>query len=140
MFLICSIYRRPSNLDKTYLDGLNEALTHIADTSPSAHVWVAGDFNLPDINWEDSSTVSSTQLTTISEQLIEISDDHSLTQIVNKPTQSTPDTENILDLFFSNYPDMIQRHDVIPGLSDHDIPFLDVSTKISLNKKKPRCV
>jgi len=101
---------------------------------------VDGDFNLPDINWNNSSAASSTQNSNISNQLIEISQDHGLTQIVNKPTRSTPETENILDLFFSNQPDMINRHDVIPGLSDHDIPLLDISTRISLNKKKPRRV
>ena len=47
---ICALYRPPSNSDTAYLDGLNEALTHIAETSPSAHIWVAGDFNLPNIS------------------------------------------------------------------------------------------
>ena len=28
----------------------------------------------------------------------------------------------------------------MPGLSDHDIPLLDISTKISINKKAPRKV
>ena len=66
--------------------------------------------------------------------------DHSLTQIIDKPTRTTETTQNILDLFFTNYPDMVNRHDVIPGLSDHDIPLLDISTKISINKKAPRKV
>ena len=33
---------------------------------------------------------------------------------------------------------MVNRCEVIPGLSDHDIPFLDISTKIVFNKKAQR--
>ena len=33
-----------------------------------------------------------------------------------------------------------RRHDMVPGLSDHDIPFLDISIKITNNKKSPRHV
>ena len=63
-----------------------------------------------------------------------------LDHLISPQAKGLEDTKNILDLFFSNYPDMINRHDVIPGLSDHEIPFLDVSTKISLSKKKSRRV
>ena len=35
---------------------------------------------------------------------------------------------------------MVNRCDVIPGISDHDIPLLDVSTRIVLNKTAPRQV
>ena len=121
-----------------YLDSLNEALSHIAETSPSAKVWIGGDFNLADIDWEDSSAASCDQNSKISNQLLDIMHDHSLTQIIDKPTRTTETTQNILDLFFTNCPDMVNRHDVIPGLSDHDIPLLDISTRITLNKKAPR--
>ena len=137
---ICSLYWPPNALDTEYLDSLNEALSHIAETAPSAHIWIGEDFNLADINWEDTSSTSCTQYSKISNQLLDIMNDHSLTQIIDKPTRTTETTQNIFDLFFTNYPDMVNRHDVIPGLSDHDIPLLDTSTKISINKKAPRKV
>ena len=103
-------------------------------------MWVAGDFNLPDIEWDSSSTVLTSQQSNISNKLLDIVHDHCLTQIVNKPTRITQNTANILDLFLTNHPDMINRYDVVPGLSDHDIPLLDISTKIINNKKTPRRV
>ena len=33
---------------------------------------------------------------------------------------------------------MVNRCETIPGISDHDIPFLDVSSRVILNKKAPR--
>ena len=86
----------------------------------------------------NSAVDPGTHVAKISDQLIEISQDYGLIQIVDEPTRTTQQTENILDLFFTNHPDMVNRHSVIPGLSDHDIPIRDISTRIILNKKKPR--
>ena len=95
-------------------------------------------FNLPNISWMNSAADPGTHDAKISDQLIEITQDHGLIQIVDEPTRTTQQTESILDLFFTNHHDMVNRHSVIPGLSDHDIPILDISTRIILNKKKPR--
>ena len=35
---------------------------------------------------------------------------------------------------------MINRWKVVPGISDHDIPLLDISSRVIINKKKPRKV
>ena len=104
------------------------------------HVWVAGDLNLPDINWDSSSATSDGQYSKISSQFLHIAHDHSLTQVVDEPTWTTEPTANILDLFRTNHPDMNNKHAVISGLSDHDIPFLDISTRIVPNKKSQRRV
>ena len=42
---------------------------------------------------------------------------------------------NILDLFFTNRPQLINRLTVIPGISDHDAIFID--TNICAPRKKP---
>ena len=40
----------------------------------------------------------------------------------------THNTAYILHLFLTNHPDMINKHVVIPGLSDYDISPLDIKT------------
>ena len=52
--IICSVYRAP-NRDITYQEKLCTCLRSISEANPSAHIWVAGDFNLPDINWNCDS-------------------------------------------------------------------------------------
>jgi hypothetical protein len=115
-----------------YNHDLNNAIAH---TTPNSQVWVSGDFNLGEINWSTYSTTSTNQQ---ANQLIDIADDHGLTQIVEKPTRITETSSNILDLFFTNSPGLVNRYEIIPGISDHDIPLLDISTRIVLNKTKPR--
>ena len=59
-----------------------------------------------------------------------------------EPTRTDiPNSSNILDLFFTNMPDLVNKQRIIPGISDHDIPILDIDTHVILNKKKaPRKV
>ena len=60
-------------------------------------------------------------------QFLEILADHGLTQITDKPTTE----ENVLDLIAVNNPTLVNRLEVIPGISDHDAVFseLDISPK-----------
>ena len=76
---------------------------------------------------------SNTQL---ADTLIEVTNDRSLTQIVDIPTRK----ENILDLFFTSNPSLINRMVTAPPLiqtADHDIVFIDVNTRASIPKQTP---
>ena len=49
--------------------------------------------------------------------------------------------KNILDLFFTNNSTLIEKSNVIPGISDHDgIPVIVMNTRAKVNKSKPRKV
>ena len=133
---ICSFYRPPDNVDLDYMNALKDIIAQI-DTTVN-NVWIAGDFNLGDIDWQSYSVKSSSQHTSICEQLIDMANDHGLSQMVDTPTRTTSTASNILDIFLTNSPSMVNRCEVIPGISDHDIPLLDVSTRVILNKKNPR--
>ena len=98
-------------------------------------ICVLGD--LGDIDWQSSSIKPCCQHAPICEQLIEMANDHGLSQIVDKPTRTTSTTSNILDIFLTNCPDMVNRCEIIPGISNHDIPLLDISTRIILNSRSP---
>ena len=135
---ICSFYRPPNNSDQNYFDALKDIVTQI-DTSAN-YVWIVGDFNLGDINWQTSSLKPNSQHTGMREQLIDMVNDHGLTKMVDKPTRTTSTMSNTLDIFLTNTPDMVNRCEIIPGISDHDIPLLDVSSQVVLNKKSPHKV
>ncbi|XP_078597679.1 uncharacterized protein LOC144873858 [Branchiostoma floridae x Branchiostoma japonicum] len=50
--------------------------------------------------------------------------DNGFEQLVNQPTREC----NTLDLFLTNCPDLIPRVEIIPGLSDHNIPYCEINT------------
>ena len=82
----------------------------------------AGDFNLPGINWETKSMKKGAQHVGIHTRFMESIDDLGLTQIVNTPTRGT----NTLDLVLTNYPSSVNRVEVKPGLSDHELVFVEL--------------
>ena len=51
---IGSFYRPPDKNNPEYLQQLHSLLNRIP-TDKGAHLWLGGDFNLPNINWEDES-------------------------------------------------------------------------------------
>ena len=69
-----------------------------------------------------------------SDRLLEIIDDHDLSQHVKEPTRRDRNTQNILDLILSNNSNIIENVSVVPGISDHDIVLFTVN--ISCRRKK----
>ncbi len=63
-----------------------------------------------------------------------------MSQMVGHATRTTENSSSILDIFLTNCPGLVNHCEVIPGISDHDIPYLDISTRIILNKKTPRII
>ena len=99
------------------------------------HIWLAGDFNLPDIDWDLLNTKPGGVAPGLSKQLIGITNDFGLEQVVREPTR----INNILDLFFTSNPTLVERSYVVPGISDHDgIPIVIISCKPRIIKQIPR--
>jgi len=61
--------------------------------------------------------------------LIDVVQDHGLTQVINKPTHLA----NILDLFLTNSPAQIQDVAIILGLSDHEAVIIRATVPSSYN-------
>ena len=97
--------------------------------------WIGGDFNLPDIDWANMTKTSANTKPAQSEQLISWANDHLLTQVVTCTTRKN----NILDLFFTNTPSLVNRSACIPplGAADHDIVFIDINTRAAIPKRTP---
>ena len=91
---------------------------------------------MPHMGWIDTKTLPSNSNHSLSTILIDTINDHTLSQIVDHPTRK----ENLLDLFFTSNPSLINRVITVPPLTpdaDHDIVFIDVNTRATVPKKKP---
>ncbi len=151
-------FYRPPNSNVEYLQSLDESLSRI---DPSKNIWLAGDFNLPDIDWTaqaptDNPThvrdaiLPQTDRRSLHENFLDIINTHSLAQTVLEPTRTqvsvarnNPNirhgvTSNILDLFLTNNSSLITRTRVVPGLSDHEMVLIDANMKPTTQKQQPR--
>jgi hypothetical protein len=133
--IIGSVYRPPNSTIEYMTDLCNE-LTNIKTKHKNAVIWIMGDFNLPDINW-NSYTIDKHQYTKeINELFITTIQNLSWEQVIKKPTRN----QNILDLFLTNRPGLVIDYEIIPGLSDHDIVKINNRMKTLICKKPKRTI
>ena len=88
---------------------------------------IGGDFNLPDINWEEQTIINRQYPIKTNQTFLEIVADNGLEQIVDFPTRK----DNTLDLMLLSHPAYKLRCKPLPsiGNSDHDIVLLDIACK-----------
>lgn len=116
--LIVGAFYRPPNAD-------DSVITHLQDTLARYHannnkIILAGDFNMPDINWNAMSCSSGSLCSRL---LFDICLACNLTQVVTEPTRVTDSSSNVLDLVFVSEPLSRQVYDVkvCDGISDHKL-------------------
>ena len=131
-------FYRPDVSDTTSLSRLSDSLSRI----PKSHCLVlGGDFNLPGFRWFDfgPQLKSSVSNPGEHERLVELMFDHGITQHIHDVTRVDPfhGTENTLDLLFSNRPGSVISARVVPGISDHDVPLIEMDLKPIRVTKKP---
>ena len=136
---IGSFYRAPDKTKPDYLEHLQSKLARIP-TDKGAHLWIGGDFNLPDINWDDESVLPYATCSSVSKQLLHLAKDAYLDQMVTQPTRITETTANTLDLFFTSNATLINKVETIPGISDHEAVFIESSLRPMKVKVSPRKV
>ncbi|CAG2254954.1 unnamed protein product [Mytilus edulis] len=93
-----------------------------------------GDFNLPGWDWKAKCLKDNTQHVGIHQRFGDILDDNGLLQIVEEPTRQA----NTLDLLITNHPNSFTRVEILPGVSDHDIVFAEISVIPSRKKQAAR--
>lgn len=131
---IAAYYRPPSN-DSISLDQLEASISRVANTG--SHILLAGDFNLPHINWDTHEVLQGASCPRLQRKLITILEDSDLHQVNTHPTRNG----NILDLLITNTPGLVNRIDVMPGLGDHEAVFgeIDISPpKVAQTRPKVR--
>lgn len=109
-------YYRPHEHDEKSCAELERSLSLINDHH---HLRLGGDFNFPGWDWANH-TVMQCNYPALHHRFGDILDDKGLVQLVDRPTR----LENTLDLAISNNPNSIENISVIPGVSDHDCPFI----------------
>lgn len=121
VYLIGTVYRPPSTSPK-FLDDLNCFLN--SHVNENTRLIMAGDFNLPHINWENLSTgqveVNSTN------KLMQIMFSHNLNQIVKEFTRVTAKSQSVLDLIFISGGVADYTVSIDEGLSDHKMVCLNI--------------
>ena len=134
--LLIAAYYRPSEHDQVSTQELKNSLSCV-DPSKQ-HVWVLGDFNYPKLDWEENQPIIKQNCPNQEAYLdfVSIIDDSCLTQMVSEPTRES----NILDLFLTNSPTLVDSVSVVPGIADHLAVIGVVRLRPTIQKVKPRTV
>ena len=67
----------------------------MVDRYPTSPVWIAGDLNLPNINWDTNHINNFTYPSSLCDNIIDFVEEYGFTQTVNSATKGN----NILDVF-----------------------------------------
>lgn len=122
LFTIGAVYRPPDS-PISYLESIYDYIS--ANVTDRQKTIIAGDFNLPGINWDrcEAGLVENKSC----ELLLDIAFNYDLKQVVNEPTGITESTRSLLDLVFvsSQLPNC--EIDASEGLSDHKLVLLSIS-------------
>ena len=128
-----SVYRTPSQSTKDQMDEITQFLDGL-DTNDV--LWIGGDFNLPDIDWNHERVIGRQYPASMNNTFIEKMRDLGLSQVVHTATRNN----NTLDLFLTNRPNLITKCETTPGLSDHDIVIVDSNLKANKISQSPYVV
>ena len=93
--IMCAFYRTPSRQLEN-VTNLCDFFRSIVDHYTDSPIWIAGDLNLANINWDTSYISSSVYLSNLCDTVIDFIEEYSFTQTVDFATKGN----NILDIFF----------------------------------------
>ena len=125
---------KPPNSKKEEFQELRNSFQGLPPQADQKTVILAGDFSVLEINWISHSIMPQVKQPTLHQDLLDITNDHGLTQMQTEPTRG----KNTLDLFFTNNPSLVKNIQPIPGIGDHDMVLIDSHIKPHINKSKPR--
>ncbi|XP_052788794.1 uncharacterized protein LOC128223557 [Mya arenaria] len=134
---IGAFYKPPSTSDPEYLECLANTLSRIPS---NAHLWLGGDFNLADINWKHECPTAYVSNAKQCQQLIDITKDAYLEQVVDSPTRITAYSSNILDLFFTNNKSLINKCEILPVIKGDKLKKPWIDKNIRPKHRKLKCL
>jgi len=121
------------------IDELEKSLSVIHQktrNNPNYAIFLGGDFNMGDIDWEHETVIADSREKLGSEKLIQSLGDYHLSQVQREPTRE----HRILDLLCTNKPPMVKSTYVILGLSDRAAVVADCDVKPMYHKQKQRFI
>ena len=129
-FIVNSMYRPPNSTVELF--SAYEKLIEKLD-SENKEIILIGDFNC------DWTGVKSGTMKPQTNKLHEITEAFQFEQMIDKPTRITDHSETIIDLVFTNKPELVTNFGVIHiGISDHSLIFLQ--RKISVPRCEPKLI
>ena len=128
-------YRRVED-DLESLREFQDSVSRVREHSDN--VWVLGDFNLPMLSWPESSPEMKPDCShkQVYDFFLSTIADYNFTQVVTEPARG----DNILDLFLTTNPALINKVNCSPGLGDHDVVSAEALLRPALHKQRPRGV
>ena len=123
---LVAYYRPPNRTDDQYLQDTSNEFQRLKHKSGRGILMIAGDFNLPDINWQTLSIKSHHYSEKVNKTFLDIIANNDLEQQVDFPTRKD---HNTLDLVLTTHPSFKVRCKPLPsiGNSDHDIVLYDTA-------------
>ena len=115
--IFASCYRPPKNTNNELLF---EEIKRLASMYRKNPMWIGGDLNLPDKDWEVKSINNYQYPKQLNERFVDLTDSCSMEQVVNFPTRK----KNTLDLLITNRPSLISKCISEPGFGDHGSAIL----------------
>lgn len=113
-------YRPPDN-NPDFAQDLNDILNQLTTKYSTAHILLFGDFNFPDIDWNDANQLITGHSRT--KEFINVCLNFNLTQLITEPTRISGETSNILDLILTTKPDSLSYITLLPEISDHKVIY-----------------
>ena len=133
--IVLTVYR-PSNRDEVYMQILCKLIEDLYIKYKEAIFWITGDFNLPNIDWDLLSVTDNAYPLNICNLLIDAINLGGFSQLVDTPTRGN----NILDLFATNRPSLVNKVKVSPGISDHEVICVESVLTATVAETIPRKV
>ncbi len=127
---------RPPNATDDFMSHLCDTVAEIKSTHNPSGFIIAGDFNLPGIEWTTEAVTSGARNRKSCEFLLGMIDELALQQMVDQPTRG----ENTLDLFMTSSPGLVNQVLIGPGISDHDTVIINHTIKAAKTNSAPRTV
>ena len=122
---VASLYR-PTNNDSDYTVQLINAKESLVKRHPNEVIWIGGDANLPDINWSSNVVSGNNYRKEISDSFLQAVENCGFDQIVDFSTRDN----NLLGIFLTNRPSLIQTCKSLPGISDHETVYMDSDVSV----------
>ena len=119
------MYRPPTN-DLQSVEQLCSLFNAIKTTYQDSLTWIIGDLNLPNINWESCCTTGNNYPLSLCHMMIDCIQECGFSQVISFPTRRN----NILDIFFTNRPSLIRKCHTLPGISDYEVIYLELSIEV----------
>ena len=135
--MVFGVFYRPPGHNPSPVEQLENAITQVMTkfkNNPNITYILGGDFNTGDIDWETGTILPNSPCKEANEKVLGLSQLFDLCQIQRESTRE----KRLLDLLFTNKPNLVKSTHTIPGLSDHEIIMADSDIKAQANKQQPR--